>query len=219
MKLKIILLTFILGINTKSISQNSEYGFMNTQFEYTQISQTLHNFSFTTSFAFGSPGNCFSFISDISFSGNTMFVKATYNICGFWPQQGCVRNDVVTYTQSIPESIQFIIMSTNLIECSGSNGEPTLVENIYTQTYDRSLNTTEFLSSSVILFPNPAKDVLTITSAEGITFDTFTIYDLVGKKVLESNSNVIDVEQLAKGVYLLEAKSDELKLVSKFVKE
>lgn len=219
MKLKIILLIFIFGISTKSNSQNGEFGFMNTQFEYTQISQTLHNFSFTTSFAFGSPGNCFSFISDISFSGDTMFVKATYNICGFWPQQGCVRNDIVTYTEIIPANIQYIIMSTNVIECSGTNGEPTLVENVYTRTYDLNLSTAEFLTNSVVLFPNPVKDIVTVSTLNSTVIDKIVVYTLSGKKVIESTNTIISVENLAQGVYIVEVFSGEQKLVRKLVKE
>lgn len=216
MKLKFNIIIILILIKFNSYSQNVTGVVYGSVFNYTMINESSHEFSFTTYFSMGG-GNCPPFSSAITFSGNTMFVKATYNICGFWPAFGCVRNDVVPYTQSIPENIQFIIMSTNVISCE--TGDPTLVENVYTQTFDRNLSAASFSSNQVIMFPNPVKNVLTVTSADNVSFDTYTIFDLVGKKVLESNSNVINVEALSKGIYLLEMKSDTLKLARKFVKE
>lgn len=218
MKLKIILLIFIFGMSIKSTAQNGDYGFMGTQFNYTQNTETSHDFSFTTFFAFGSPGNCPSFSSEITFLEDTMFVKATYNLCGFWPQQGCTRNDITQYTEIIPATIQYIIMSTNVIDCV--TGTPTLAENIYTRTYDRNLSSVAFSNNGLQLYPNPAKEKITVSTNNNLIIDKIIVYNLLGKKVIESTvSNSISVNTLTQGIYIIEAYIGEEKMVSKFVKE
>ena len=83
-------------------------------------------------------------------SSDTMYVKGFYNVCGVWPHQGCVRNDVVTYNDIIPNTILYIVMSTNAItECE--TGAPVIVENIFTSTYNRNLNTTLFSKNAIHL--------------------------------------------------------------------
>lgn len=216
MKLKlniIIIIIFLSIIGYYANAQNVTGSVLGTNFNYIMNNDSLHSFSFTTYFSMGG-GNCPPFSSTISFSDDTMFVKATYDICGFWPALGCVRNDVIDYTQIIPSNIQYIIMSTDVITCE--TGEPTLVENVYTRTYDRNLGITEVLKNNISIYPNPANDVLNITS-NGV-FNAYIVYDLLGKKLIESNQNIISVESLSQGVYLLEAKQGNEKVLQMFVK-
>ena len=214
MKSKLNIFIFILFIGYNSYAQNVTGTVLGTNFNYTMNNESSHEFSFTTGFSIGA-GVCPPFSSTISFSDDTMFIKATYNICGFWPALGCVRNDIVNYTEIIPANIQYIIMSTNVITCE--SGTPELVENVYTRTYDRNLGISEILKNSISIYPNPVHDVLHI-SADGV-FDTYVIYDLLGKKLIESNQNIISVESISQGVYLLEAKRGNLKVIQRFVKK
>lgn len=66
---------------------------------------------------------------------------------------------------------------------------------------------------------NPAKEFLNITSSE--TIDKIEIYDLMGKLVLKTNetNNPIAINQLTKGVYLLNVFSGERKQVKKLIVE
>lgn len=216
MKLKINILIILIFIGFNSYSQNVTGSVYASVFDYTMINESSHEFSFTTYFSMGG-GNCPPFSSAITFSGDTLFVKATYNICGFWPALGCVRNDIVNYTEIIPENIQYIIMSTNVITCE--SGTPDLVENVYTRTYDRNLNISEFLENSIALVPNPAQDIIMVTSANNIQFESYVIYSLLGEKVIETSNTTISVENLAHGIYILEARKGSNKVRSKFVKQ
>lgn len=220
MKLKLTLFVFFLLVCYKSTAQGEQWGIMGSEFAYTQNSVSSHDFSFTTYFSNGSPGNCFLFTYSISFSSDTMYVKGFYNVCGVWPHQGCVRNDVVTYNDIIPNTILYIVMSTNAItECE--TGAPVIVENIFTSTYNRNLNTTLFSKNAIQLYPNPANKIVTISTNNNTVIDKIIVYNLLGKKVIESttNTNTITVENLAQGVYIIEAYSGEQKMVSKLVRE
>jgi photosystem II stability/assembly factor-like uncharacterized protein len=67
---------------------------------------------------------------------------------------------------------------------------------------DFSLSQDEISNESSIfkIYPNPVNDVLSIKSINDINS---IIYDITGKKVLESNSKNINLEKLSKGIYII----------------
>lgn len=72
--------------------------------------------------------------------------------------------------------------------------------------YGETLNTEDVTSSkvSVALYPNPASDIVTVTSNLTEEIDTISILDVSGKKLMSQNdSNVIDVRHLANGMYFI----------------
>lgn len=84
-----------------------------------------------------------------------------------------------------------------------------------------ALSTTTFAANSIKIFPNPTSSVLTVQGGANLLFDKMIVTDLAGKAVLvqEQNTNQINVEKLASGMYILQAFAGEDKFVSKFVKE
>lgn len=78
------------------------------------------------------------------------------------------------------------------------------------------LSTNDFNNFDFSISPNPVSDVLTISSQENIK--TVEIYNLLGKKVLTSNSTSIDVSSLSKSVYLLKLSSDKGVSTKKLIK-
>jgi hypothetical protein len=71
-----------------------------------------------------------------------------------------------------------------------------------------------------IIYPNPAKNVITIESKQNIEIE---IYSIEGKKIksfkLINNKTDIDVLDLASGVYILNALTDKGIVTHKFIKE
>lgn len=68
------------------------------------------------------------------------------------------------------------------------------------------------------LYPNPAKDIITIT---GVECQNTAIFDLMGKMVLNPvvANNQINIESLPAGIYTLKVVTDKGLLVHKIVKE
>ena len=90
----------------------------------------------------------------------------------------------------------------------------------YTSSITLSIEKVEIADKGITVYPNPTKDFLNIKTPSNATVDKITITDLTGKKVLEqNNSSQLNVSNLAKGMYVIEAVSGEEKFVSKFVKE
>ena len=77
------------------------------------------------------------------------------------------------------------------------------------------------VASKITIYPNPVATLLTVQLENGCVIDKISITDLSGKIVLThtQNTTAVNVENLAQGIYILEAYSGEDKYTSKFVKE
>lgn len=69
------------------------------------------------------------------------------------------------------------------------------------------------------VYPNPTKNILHVMNNSKI--EKITIFDYLGKEVLTQtqNNNEINVENLSKGIYLIEIHSENKIVYKKFIKE
>lgn len=79
-----------------------------------------------------------------------------------------------------------------------------------------SLSTTSFEVEVLNLYPNPAISTLHIESTKAIT--KLEIYNLLGKKILESTKTTVHVSGLTKGMYLIKIYSDSQHITKRFIK-
>ncbi|MBU2938432.1 T9SS type A sorting domain-containing protein [Lacinutrix sp. C3R15] len=63
----------------------------------------------------------------------------------------------------------------------------------------------ELVRLTILLYPNPANDIVNIKLDDGVSIESIELYDVSGKRMyLElSNSNTLNVSQLSDGLYLL----------------
>lgn len=80
------------------------------------------------------------------------------------------------------------------------------------------LSTENFESLKINIYPNPVKDILNIQNSQKYDFE---IYNMLGKLVLKGDNieNQINVNTLAKGIYILKLINDEKIFNQKFIKE
>lgn len=79
----------------------------------------------------------------------------------------------------------------------------------------------EMEKDNVLIYPNPTTDFLHITLPDQERFDV-NIYNTLGSKVYSGNIigyAVVETENFAKGMYVIELRSEKKMLVRKFVKE
>lgn len=75
---------------------------------------------------------------------------------------------------------------------------------------------TEYIQDkSLKIFPNPTKDVLSISGS----FERYRLYDIQGRMILNSNFPVIDLGTYEKGIYFLSVESGNQQSVHKIVFE
>jgi len=70
-------------------------------------------------------------------------------------------------------------------------------------------------------FPNPANDQLNIVFPNDLRIDEIVITDIWGKTILMENKNMetINISSLPNGIYLMKAKSQNILLYKKFIKQ
>lgn len=85
----------------------------------------------------------------------------------------------------------------NITDANGCS----LVDSVFIHT----LSLTDLTSADQIVFPNPAKDVITISNPATLAY---LMYDMKGKLICEGNQLSIDVRALSSGAYMLKLVSD-----------
>lgn len=75
--------------------------------------------------------------------------------------------------------------------------------------------------NDLVIYPNPTKDVLKISSNDNLQDAIFTVFDINGKRVMNSklNQNTIDVSALTTGNYILRIVSGNSIKSQKFMKQ
>ena len=75
------------------------------------------------------------------------------------------------------------------------------------------------LISSISLYPNPTNSVFNLEIPNEV-IKKVEIYDVSGKKLLESNQQQIDVSSFATGIYMVQIQTESGKIgVSKLIKK
>jgi len=59
------------------------------------------------------------------------------------------------------------------------------------------------IGSSILLYPNPAQDILHIILPDNERIEQWSLYQISGLKVMEGNSHSLNVSNLAKGCYII----------------
>ncbi|RMA57844.1 T9SS type A sorting domain-containing protein [Ulvibacter antarcticus] len=90
---------------------------------------------------------------------------------------------------------------------------------IWSGDCDILLNTNEFTSNKVTVFPNPVLDILTVQLPESISVKSASLYDVLGKntgaKLFEGTMNT---SNLVAGVYFLSVTTSEGTVTKKIIK-
>ena len=83
-----------------------------------------------------------------------------------------------------------------------------------------TLNTedVEFQTNKISIYPNPAHSILNIETKVELT--TISIYSLLGKEVIKTNTKTVDVSNLSEGIYLIKMLDLEgHQQIKRFIKE
>ena len=109
-----------------------------------------------------------------------------------------------------------ILVGGQFISYNGDNSSAFLIA-LHTE---QSLSSNSFnLDKTVVVYPNPVKDILNLQLNNFSTMQSVKIYDLQGKIILEDKNNIINVSNLAKGLYIVKVETEEREFSKKFIKE
>lgn len=134
-----------------------------------------------------------------NFNGNYFFADYCRNRIG----RVNVATGAITYSANFTGSNNFTTFGQDV------NGELYIASGgtIY-KVIDSSLGTNEFAVNGFKMYPNPAAELVEISSSNGLLLSQFSVADLAGKIVLEqrlenTNYHKIDTSSLQTGLYLV----------------
>ena len=161
---------------------------------------------------------CYDTGSEITFYENTSsfnllgdFIGGTLSDCAFSENRD-LQDSIYSVLDSIHNPFTYKISEDNPVNLYISNSQ-----NDTLFLYDReSLSITSF-HPIISSFPNPAQDQLFIKITNG-EIQQVIMYDLYGRKVLESRERKIDVLGLTKGLYLVKISSTHGVVTKKMIK-
>jgi aminopeptidase N len=125
-----------------------------------------------------------------------------------------VKLQNTTNGQVFIESIPFEVASIEI------DPDKHLLSNANTTAILPTLAKTNFdINQNSTVSPNPVNDVLKITVPSFVSIQNVIVYNTIGQKIMETNSENISVNGLSKGVYQLEIKTSEGTIHKKFIKK
>lgn len=85
----------------------------------------------------------------------------------------------------------------------------------------QSLSVTDFEISDLSIYPNPVKNVINIKTNSNIKNKIASVFDINGKRVLNKKiqENILNVDNLQSGVYILRIESQGKSISRKFIKQ
>lgn len=83
-----------------------------------------------------------------------------------------------------------------------------------------NINLQDSIAFTIKIFPNPASDFLTIQTSNNTTITVIKIIDVLGKIAFETDvvSNTINIQKLAKGIYIMQVFAEDKMYQQKFIK-
>ncbi|SHJ27367.1 conserved repeat domain-containing protein/Por secretion system C-terminal sorting domain-containing protein [Flavobacterium haoranii] len=97
-----------------------------------------------------------------------------------------------------------------------------ITTNTYNTTINNVLNNQDFVfENEFVLYPNPANEIINISTKNQTEINSVEIYNLVGQIVLAipNTTNKIDVSNLETGTYFIKVNTEKGSTTTKFVKE
>ena len=88
---------------------------------------------------------------------------------------------------------------------------------VYEFNASLSVNNINFTEADIKVYPNPTAAILNVKSPN-ISLENITIFDLLGKEVMNTNQTKINVSNLKSGVYLIKISTDSGVLTKRFIK-
>ncbi len=188
----------------------SAYSYYNIAIKTTSATQfyiRMRGNGITAKVLINPASNSYSFTND----GQWHFMSIPFS--AFIPESGSFS------LATISEALVFRSYDTTGVVITTSNDFA--FDNVYVSTTQINLGTNKINTLSASIYPNPATNVLKISSVENV--NKIIIYNLLGVKVLEKNSindnDFLDISSLSVGSYIVNVESAGKKYSTKLIKK
>ncbi|MDU8884696.1 T9SS type A sorting domain-containing protein [Yeosuana sp. MJ-SS3] len=146
-------------------------------------------------------------------------VRIYKNQSGTWTQigndiDGEAAGDVSGWFISLSGNSSIVAIGTIFNDGNG-------VDSGHVRVYDLSglLSLDEFVLSNFSMFPNPAKNIITIQLKGGMELEKVNIYNYLGQFISSTKENIINSSELSGGIYFVEIETNKGKASKKLIIE
>ena len=137
--------------------------------------------------------NSIDFFSDstLYIVGENGLVLKSLDIGNTWSQENFINENDLIYVRAF---------NNNRIYVNDISG------NLYSNQDD--LSVFDNIQSDIKIYPNPAQDIINISIPPEIKSYHINMYNLQGKKIQSTSNKVLDLKDIAKGVYIIEVETE-----------
>lgn len=98
---------------------------------------------------------------------------------------------------------------------------PIITNTVSTEIVPENLSNQEFsLDNKVSIFPNPTNSIFEIKTRVDVTIQSVSVYNLTGEKLMTvSNTNKIDINEYASGMYFVKVNTDKGTINKRLIKK
>lgn len=147
-------------------------------------------------------------------SGHTRVYK---NFAGVWTQLGID----IDGERSGDHSGFSVSLSAdgNTVAIGAKNNSEIFEDAGQLRVYDltKTASSNQFVLDNFNIYPNPTSDILNISLESNLVFEKAVVYNNLGQIVKEANQEVINVSELAKGIYYVEVTTNQGRATKKVI--
>tara|TARA_Y100000813_G_C24063655_1_gene305233 strand:+ start:19 stop:579 length:561 start_codon:yes stop_codon:yes gene_type:complete len=126
----------------------------------------------------------------------------------------------------LEEGFEALYGSTNRFYVEGCSGNFAARQAMHQDEQEDKTKEISSVGTGIIIYPNPVENELTIATQDNLMITAINLYAVEGKLILtnvpsqKSNTYILDISSVAKGVYLLSVETNDGKTeISKIVKK
>jgi len=169
------------------------------------------------SVSFSADGAVLAIGAPVNFTNKSGYIRIYKNISGSWVKMGQGIDGKIV-GENFGRSVSLSADGQKVVVGAFSNSDNGNLSG-QVRVYDLSgiLSNNEFVSQNFNIYPNPTSDILNINLENNLVLDHVTIYNNLGQVVKTVTENVINVSQLAKGLYFVEVTTNQGKATKKVI--
>ncbi|MHA7941945.1 T9SS type A sorting domain-containing protein [Formosa sp. 3Alg 14/1] len=170
-----------------------------------------------------SDGNILAVGSPLNYEngGQSGHVRIFKNISGNWTQIGSDINGEAANDLSAEKNNLSLSADGGIVVIGAwqNEGGFSTYGSGHVRVFDLSevLSVDSYVLENTNVYPNPTSKVFTVQMDKNIQFKKLSVFNTLGKNILESHQKEVNIENLSKGLYYVKIKSDKGETTKKIV--
>jgi pectate lyase len=191
---------------TESVLNSSFYSFTSANMNSNPGSTTYNGLTLTARLKIETP----------TVINYTTLVESTLTLVLDPNFNGTIKLDNINYT-----AVNGLVVIPSVPPGSHAITKGSVANLYYIKTEFNTLSVNQISKSDIKFYPNPVTNELNISISEGISIERISLYNIVGQliKTIEGNTNLLNMNDLNNGMYLVKVQTDHGGIDQKIIKK